>query len=177
MTNDTGAGWYYIRDDGNGAVVLLFFGYIASRDEELFNELRDIRAPKTLDVFVNSWGGDLFTAMAIHDRLRTFARGGCTVRAHVDGIAASGAALVACAASTVTVSADAFVMHHEPRYLDGSAPDARLEAMREGMARRIAEDCGRERTEIADLMRGGRWLNAAETVSAGLATELCVGVV
>ena len=86
--------WFHIAHDGRGAAVLYIHGEIPSNAVPFLDALRDIPAPAELDVYVNCMGGDPFTAMSIHDKLRDLVGKGCTVRAHVEGVAASSAALI-----------------------------------------------------------------------------------
>lgn len=166
---DSESDWCCIGgDDGLGEVAIYVYGDIPPNAEAFFAELRDIPAPEVIDLYVNSMGGDLYSAMAIHDRLKSFAESGCVVRGHVVGVAASGAALILAAAGQVHVCEDAFLLLHEPRYVDAREADARLEDLTKGMARRLAEKSGRGKDAVMDLLSAGKWMTASEAVSTGL---------
>ena len=61
--------------------------------------------------YINSGGGDVFAAQTIGNMLE---RNGATVIAHIDGLCASAATIVACHADKVMAAADASYMVHPP---------------------------------------------------------------
>lgn len=60
---------------------------------------------------INSPGGDVFQAQAIYNTLKAY---GGKVSCHIDGICASAATLVACAADSITMPRNALYMVHNP---------------------------------------------------------------
>ncbi|WP_432643391.1 head maturation protease, ClpP-related [Acidaminococcus sp.] len=60
---------------------------------------------------INSPGGDVFQAQAIYNVLKTYSG---HVSCHIDGICASAATLVACAADSITMPENALYMIHNP---------------------------------------------------------------
>ncbi|MBQ1537518.1 MAG: Clp protease ClpP, partial [Ruminococcus sp.] len=64
-----------------------------------------------VDVYINSGGGDVFGALAI---CSVIGRHLGETRAHIDGIAASAASVIACACDTVDMPAYAQMMIHKP---------------------------------------------------------------
>lgn len=62
-----------------------------------------------ITVYINSGGGDVFAAQAIGNQL---ARNAAIVTAHIDGLCASAATIVACHADKVVAAADSTYMVH-----------------------------------------------------------------
>src|SRR5262245_35685525 len=107
-----GGGWYRIRDEGDRAEILLYgpiddwAGVSAST---FVRELRAITA-KAIDLHINSPGGLVFDAIAIHAGLKNHS---ATVDVVVDGLAASAASFVAMAGDTVAIEKPAKMMIHD----------------------------------------------------------------
>lgn len=66
---------------------------------------------KPVDIYINSGGGDVFGALAI---CSVIARHLGSTRAHIDGIAASAASVIACACDSVEMPEYAQMMIHRP---------------------------------------------------------------
>ena len=65
----------------------------------------------TLNVYVNSPGGDVFAGQTIYSQLK---RHKATVNVYVDGLAASIASVIAMAGDTIHMPANARMMIHHP---------------------------------------------------------------
>ena len=98
---------------------LLLYGDIAERSwwedtatpQRFANDLAALGNVKEITVYINSGGGDVFAAQTIGNMLE---RNGATVIAHIDGLCASAATIVACHADKVVAAADASYMVHPP---------------------------------------------------------------
>jgi ATP-dependent Clp protease protease subunit len=121
-------------------------------------------------VRIDSGGGDMFASHAIYSMLRSHP---AKVTTYVDGLAASGASLVAMAGETVTMPQNAMMMIHGPRmFLYGTSADLRkaadeLDQMRESMVPVYEAKCGKTREEIIAIMDAETWYTAAEAKEAG----------
>ena len=67
---------------------------------------------KNLTVHINSGGGDVFAAQAIHTQLKNYPG---KVTAEIDGLCASAATIVSCAADVVKMPSNALFMIHNPK--------------------------------------------------------------
>ena len=114
---------------------------------------------------INSPGGSVFDAVAIHNALSRHA-GPVTV--WIDGIAASAASYIAMAGDEIVMPENTFLMIHDPAgVVMGTAADMRnmagtLDKIADSMLRGYAARSGRPEDEIAaadgrrDLVRRGR---------------------
>jgi ATP-dependent Clp protease protease subunit len=130
---------------------------------------------KVLDVFINSPGGDIFEAKAIHSQLLRFA-GEKVI--HVDGIAASAATFIAMAGDKIITAATATWMIHEVSAIAfGRAEDMRamadlLEKENCIYAETYAKRTGGKVDEILALMNAETWMNAEEAKASGFTDEI-----
>ena len=128
---------------------------------------------KTINVHINSPGGDVFEGMAIYNFLTGHR---ATVNITVDALAASSASLVAMAGQDVKMAPASFVMIHNPwTMMAGDAEDLRKEAdlldkISGVFADAYAARTGRSRQEMLDLMQAETWYTADEAIEAKLAT-------
>lgn len=92
-----------------GEIVDEAWGDTEVSGKSFVDELKNAQDPVT--VRINSEGGSVFAALAIANAIKL--RGNVT--AAIDGICASSATLVACAASKVQMASNALMMFHPPR--------------------------------------------------------------
>jgi len=136
--------------------------------------LAEIDDTADLPVHINSGGGVASEGAAIHALLS--ARSGRT-NVVVEGIAASAASLIAMAGETVTMSAGAVMMIHDPSgYTFGNSADhtktiEALEALGTAYARVYAAKSGKTAEECREIMKSERWLTPEEAVREGFADE------
>ena len=129
----------------------------------------------TIDLYINSEGGDVFAAQAIYSMLK---RHPAAVHTHVDGLAASAASLVAMAGETITLPINAMLMLHSPWSLAmGNAQDFRkmadaLDQIRESMIAVYSERSGKDHDEVVAILDAETWYTAEEAVAAGFADEV-----
>jgi len=169
--------WYTIRAREGGAEVLIYdeIGAYGVSAKGFLAELGALTDEAAIDLRLNSPGGSVFDAVAIHNALSRHA-GPVTV--WIDGIAASAASYVAMAGDAIVMPENAFLMIHDPSGLVmGTAADMRemagtLDKIAAGMTRGYAARSGKPETEIAALMAAETWFDAAEALEAGLATQL-----
>ncbi|WP_181711326.1 head maturation protease, ClpP-related [Roseovarius sp. TE539] len=169
--------WYTIRARDGAAEVLIYdeIGAYGVSAKGFLAELGALPDDATIDLRLNSPGGSVFDAVAIHNALSRHAG---TVTVWIDGIAASAASYVAMAGDAIVMPENAFLMIHDPSGLVmGTAADMRemagtLDKIAAGMLRGYAAKSGKTEDEIAALMAAETWFSAAEALDAGLATRL-----
>ncbi|KKL94281.1 hypothetical protein LCGC14_1866240 [marine sediment metagenome] len=139
--------------------------------------IREINALKvgTLNLHINSPGGQAFDGIAIYNALK---RHPATVNVTVDGLAASIASVIAQAGDRVVMAESATMMIHEP-WIAIRGDSARLAQTAEwlgklgdGIADIYAGRAGGESPEWRTRMKVETWYRAREAVDAGLADEV-----
>lgn len=139
--------------------------------------LEDLRAQgvKALDIYVNSPGGDIFEAKAIHTNLRRF-EGERVV--HVDGIAASAATFIAMAGDKIiTVPSATWMIHEVHSWGVGNAADFRaladvLDKENGIFAEAYSKRTGSSAEDIRQWMAAETWMNAKEALQRGFTDEV-----
>lgn len=143
-------------------------------------------AVKTIDVFINSYGGSVTDGLAIYNALKRKAKEGVTVNTSVDGIAASIASLIMMAGSKRSMAANTRAMVHAPwggLYVTGNAAEVReaagqfadlLDGFADAMAHSYAAATGKPFAEMFALLEDGQdhWYSAAQALEAGFCTEI-----
>ena len=119
--------WYNLTDKGETPVLSIFddIGAYGVSAKLFLDDLRAVKA-KSVDLEINSPGGDVFAGLAIYNGLRN---SGKTINVKVLGLAASAASLVAMAGDTIEMPENAFLMIHNPwSFAAGDANDMRATA-------------------------------------------------
>lgn len=162
---------------------LLLYGEIASSSwwgdevtpkqfKEDLDALGDI---DTLDVYINSPGGDVFAGQAIYSILR---RCDAQVSVYVDGLAASAASVVAMAGDTIIMPTNAMMMIHNPwTFAAGNARDFRkladdLDKIRDSIVVAYESRSALMEDEIIELMDAETWLSAEDCKEYGFCDEI-----
>ncbi len=137
--------------------------------------LEGLKGCKTLNVFINCEGGDVFEAKAIYSSLKRF---DAEKVIHVDGIAASAATFIAMAGDRIITSPVATWMIHEAWTMAmGPACDLRavadlLDLENKTIAETYAKQTGASVEEMAALMAAETWMNAAKALELGFTDEI-----
>lgn len=127
-----------------------------------------------INVYINSYGGDVFAGHAIYSQLK---RHKAKIHVFVDGVAASIASVIAMAGDTITMPKNAMMMVHNPWTIAvGYADDFRktaddLERIRESIIA-VYESRGVKRDDVIAIMDAETWLTAEEAVEKGFADEI-----
>lgn len=130
---------------------------------------------ETLDIFINSPGGDVFAAMSIYNTIK---RCPATVTATIDGIAASAASIICMAADKIIMPRNAEMMIHNASILArGNKNDLRtladeLERIDGQLADIYADRCGMTRDEVAVMLDAETWMTGEEALKAGFCDEV-----
>lgn len=131
---------------------------------------------KTLDVFINSPGGDVFAGQTIYNILKHYIT--ASVTTHIDGIAASAASIIAMAGDKIVMPENATLMIHNAwTYSAGNKDDLRkmadtLELIDTQIAEVYAARTGGTVEDMAALMDAETWMSGTEAVEKGFADEL-----
>lgn len=136
-------------------------------------ELRALgQGVKTLDIYVNSPGGNPFDALAIFNVLSRFQ---ATKNVYIDGVAASAASIPIMAGDRIEIASNATIMIHDPYTIGmGNASDFRELADKLDRTRNQIIDTYLHRATVdqgtlVDWMAAETWMDAQEAVDAGFA--------
>jgi len=129
----------------------------------------------TLNIYINSPGGDVFAGQAIYSML---IRHKAYKNVYIDGLAASIASLVAMAGDKVIMPANAMMMIHSPWTIAmGNAQDFRkladdMDKIRDSMIVAYESRSALTSEEIAEIMDAETWLSAKDCLEYGFADEI-----
>lgn len=130
---------------------------------------------KPFVLHVNSPGGDMFEATAIHNAIDTYP---ANVTGVVEGVAASAGSFVLMAADRIVMPANSMMMIHEASVgVVGGVEDMNeasrlLAALNKNMANAYAARSGMAVEQIAALMAATSWFTAEEAMALGFADEV-----
>jgi ATP-dependent Clp protease protease subunit len=145
------------------------------------DELKGLGDIKRLNIHINCLGGDAFTAQAIHSIVKDHP---AAKTAYVDGVCASAATLIACAADEVIARHNTNYMIHKPWAITMGNEEAHIKA---------AEDLGKitvpivsvykeqvkdkiSDEKIMELMSGETWMTADEALDYGFVDQIRGGI-
>lgn len=173
--NLTKVDWYRIVNKAGANEVYIYdeIGGYGMTSGSFLNELRNLDGD--VAVHLNSPGGDVFDGLAIYQALKN--RAGETV-AHVDGLAASIASVIAMGADRVVMAPKAQLMIHEGFTMaQGDAADMRkladlLDRTSDNIASVYADKAGNTTDFWRNRMREETWYSADEALDAGLVDEV-----
>ncbi|MBW6496000.1 MAG: Clp protease ClpP [Burkholderiaceae bacterium] len=171
------ASWYAIRARAGAAEVAIYdeIGAYGVSAKGFLAELGALPEGTPIDLRLNSPGGSVFDAVAIHNAIK---RHQGTVTVWIDGIAASAASYVAMAGDEIVMPENAFLMIHDPAGLvAGSAEDMRamagaLDKVKASLVQGYTAKSGRTAEEVSALMSAETWFDAAEALAQGFADRL-----
>lgn len=177
--------FWQIKNSANAASEILLYGPIASEhswfgDEvtakDFSSDLESLgNAPVT--VRINSGGGDVFAAHAIHNLLLKY-KGRVTVA--IDGLCASAATIVAMADDKIIMPTNALFMIHNPMIaLDNYYQAAELGKMvaaldkiKDSIVASYRKRCKASAEELQAMMDAETWLSAEECLAQGFIDEI-----
>jgi ATP-dependent Clp protease protease subunit len=171
------ASWYAIQARGTGAEVAIYdeIGAYGVSAKGFLMELGALPDGTPVDLRLNSPGGSVFDAVAIHNAIK---RHEGTVTVWIDGIAASAASYIAMAGDEIVMPENAFLMIHDPAGLVmGTAEDMRvmaeaLDKVKGSLVSGYAAKSGRTPEEVSALMAAETWFDASDAVAQGFADRL-----
>lgn len=186
--------WNVISNEGTDFAELTLYGDVVEstpRDwwtgEELdgqyitpagfAEDLERVKDKAEIVIKINSGGGDLYTAIAIHNALRALPAHKTVI---VDGIAASAASVIMCAGDTVQVYPGSLVMIHGVKaYTSGYMDifDVRkmaraFDAAEAAMAEIYTRKTGLSTEEVRRMMNAETWMTGQQAIDQGFADDL-----
>lgn len=177
--------FWQIKNEVNGNSEILLYGPIAEENSWWGDEVTpknfaaDLESLGGRDVTVriNSGGGDVFAAHAIHNQLVAY-KGRVTVV--IDGLAASAATIIAVAGDRIIMPANALFMIHNPAiglsdYYGANellkAAEA-LNTIKGSIVAAYRKRCKASAEELAAMMDAETWMGAAECLEKGFVDEI-----
>lgn len=177
--------FWQVKNEVNGNSEILLYGPIAGErswwgDEvtpRSFAEDLESLNGKDVTVRINSGGGDVFAAHAIHNQLIAY-KGKVTVV--IDGLAASAATIIAVAGDRIIMPSNALFMIHNPAIglsdYYGAEELAQavnaLNAIKDSIVAAYRKRCKVSTEEIAAMMDAETWMGAAECLEKGFVDEI-----
>ena len=142
---------------------------------DVLAKLRAVPADGTIQLRINSGGGDVFEAIAIYNDLMAHP---AKVTATITGVAASAASLICMAADDIAMGPGSKLMIHNAwcfgqgnaNDFDALARDLRM--VDTSMAEAYAARCGKPVDELAAMMAATTWLDCNQAVEMGLADRI-----
>jgi ATP-dependent Clp protease protease subunit len=142
---------------------------------QFVKDLRKYPEAKRINVYINSPGGDVFAAAAIHNQLKAHA---AEVHSYIDGLGASAAVGLAMGADVVHMSRSALIMIHNPATrIEGEVKDLEkgvevLQKVKTTVINIYQEKTGLPEDKLAALMDEESWLTADEALSLGFVDKI-----
>lgn len=149
-------------------------GFWGVQAKDFVTDLGKVQS-KTLNVEINSPGGDVFAGLAIYNALKS---SGKEIVVKVMGVAASAASLIAMAGDKIVMPKNSFMMIHNPwSFAMGNADELRetadtLDKIGASLKATYAAKTGMSEDELEPLLAKDTWLTADEALEMGFATEV-----
>lgn len=164
-----------IKAQDGGARVNIYdeigpWGVNASDFQADFQAL-NLSADSTVNVHINSPGGDVYDGLAIYQTLKASP---ATVAVYIDGLAASAASFIAMAGDTIEMGRNARMMIHDASSITyGNQQDhldtaAWLGEESDNLADIYAQRAGGTAEEWRATMRAEKWYSSQQALAAGL---------
>ena len=165
-----------LSSDAPTATLSIFdeIGFWGVQAKDFINELRSVKGD-TLNVEINSPGGDVFAGLAIYNALKG---SGKEIVVKVMGVAASAASLIAMAGDKIVMPKNTFLMVHNPWSVAmGNADELRqtadtLDKIGESLKATYAAKTGMSDDALTAMLATDTWLTADEALVMGFATEV-----
>lgn len=142
--------------------------------KNIANELKNLDV-STINLRINSGGGDVFSAIAISNLLKNHK---ANIIAHIDGLAASAATIITSACDKVIMPKNALFMIHNPwTVVGGEAKDMiktaeQLDKVKNSIINTYKSKTNLEIEEISKLMDEETWLDPYEAKEKGFIDEI-----
>lgn len=173
---------YRVVAKGSDAAELYIYGVIGGdwfgdgiTAKQVADDLKALGKVKTIDVRINSEGGNVFDGKAIYSLLN---ENKATINVKIDGLAASAASFIAMAGNTIEIAEGAFVMIHDAYGVSfGRAEDMRAYADLLDTVNQTIRDVYSSRTKQSDKkinewMKAETWFTAKDAVANGFADKM-----
>ena len=172
---------YVLKNENNEADIMLYgnigevVGYDDITDQEIVKQITDLGNVSKINLRINSLGGSVFSAIAIYNVLKTHS---AEIVAHIDGICASSATIIASSANKVIMPKNALYMIHNPATMVyGESKDLEktvelLDVVKDTIIETYMTKTGQTKEKLAELMNNETWLTADEAKSLGFIDEI-----
>lgn len=141
---------------------------------DIIKQLDSVNASK-IDVYINSYGGEVAQGLAIYNALK---RHKAKVTTYVDGFACSIASVIAMAGDTRKMYDSSLLMIHNAwTFAQGNAADLEkaaedLKVINESVKKAYLDVINISEDELTTLLDAETWLTAEKAVEMGFATEV-----
>lgn len=148
--------------------------------EGFAEDLAQIKNKKVINIKINSLGGDVYTALAIHNALKALPGQKNVI---IEGIAASAASVIAMSGDTIKVYPGSIMMIHGVTVFiydffqigDLKKLIRGMDASERAISAIYASKTGTDETAIRAMMDKETWMTGAEAIAKGFADELLEG--
>lgn len=175
---------YYSLETEKDIADLYIFGDITTwpwdeKDRDAYGivkELREVEA-STINVHINSYGGDVSEGLAIYNTLKNHKAQIVTI---CDGFACSAASVIFMAGDTRIMNEASLLMIHNPwTYARGNAEDFRkqaedLDKIAQASINAYMSKVNISEDEVKQLLNDETWITAQEGLDMGFATAVAV---
>lgn len=167
-------GWYKIRNSADNTIadVMIYdeIGFWGVTAADFVQELQGLEAT-TINVHVNSPGGDVFDGLAIYNTLK---QSSAQINMIVEGLAASAASFIVMAGDDIQIARNAMMMIHDAAGLVyGNAAEMStmadlLNKTSDNVADIYSQRAGGSTADWRAVMQEETWYSSAEALAAGL---------
>lgn len=177
--------FWQIKNEAEEEAELILYGEIANSSwyeddvtPKQFAEDLKALGGKDLKLRINSPGGDVFAAQAIYNQLKSYTG---NITACIDGMAASAATIITCAADKVVMPSNGIFMIHNPMCIVIDYMDVpklkkmtdRLTAVKQTIVNVYMKKCRNvSESKLNKLMDAETWMNADEALDYGFVDEV-----
>lgn len=177
--------FWQFRNQNGASAELILYGEISDTSwwgdevtpKQFEKELKALGAVSEITVRINSGGGDVFAAQTIGNLLEQHS---ADVTAHIDGLCASAATIIASHCKKVVAANDTTYMIHPVKlgicgYVDAVVLQQYLDALaaiKENIIDLYVKKTGRNKDEITGWMDATSWWTAAQAKENGFVDEL-----
>lgn len=143
--------------------------------KQFADDLEEVKNVDTLNVRINSVGGDVFAAHAIYSLLKSAKP---QIMVYIDGLAASAATIIMMAGDKVMMPPNAMIMIHNPwTVARGEAKDFEksieiLSKVKDSIILAYEAKTGLDKEELSALMDAETWMTGQEAYDKGFIDEL-----
>lgn len=138
-------------------------------------ELTALGKVDTINLHINSPGGDVFDGYTIFNQLNAHT---ANVVVDIDGVAASIASIIAMAGNTIRMAKNAMMMMHNPQGIAVGDEDemarvqALLKTVKNNLAQTYVDRTGNKVDQVLAWMADTTWLTAGEALERGFADQV-----
>lgn len=171
---------YYSLEKDDKTATLNIYGDITSCDygvgvKKLSKELDAMKDVQSINVYINSYGGEVAEGLAIYNALR---RHKAKIRTYCDGFACSSASVIFMAGDErIMYESSLLMIHNAWTYTQGNAAELRkqaddLEKITQASVEAYKANSTLEEDEIKKLMDEETWILPEEAIEYGFATGI-----